>query len=679
MRHSIGAARACLVGLLMAAGCAPAFSQNMGLTVDLMAPNTPCTGSKCPSDISLPNMGEIIAADAGTFDGGSGAVVTLSTTAASPIVCSEQSGASTFGAQTPYHFTPIYNNASPGGLFEFDAGGPSVVDATTNLGFADVMTFAVTNANNASRQVACYPIHAVGVDSPVLADSSVGGDRVFYAQFEGGHSSDEPWVSVNTVDSTSASAHKLGYVMQIHNAALAVNWHMSLGYDHAFFSDTLNGGFKPKWCILSMAHHPQPGPVDETGETCANATTTHIFTAGDIQATSNSIYVYVENFGTSAAVTNWNALSPSFFAASGAVFAPPGTYVQRVDDKVAAAGKVNVPVQNIGNIVCANDPLATACTITDADGAGIPAAITFANTFTVGVVALDPVAYVVDANSGSTLPGSTALAAPSNVSCDDPNGILLGNVSFGTSTSAGARALAFAFKPTGTLFVPGTASCTATFTANGLSSTQSFNITMQQINVTHFDVTADNSATAGDTVNFTVTAKDGAGNTVPTYLGTVGFTSSDSIAVLPTSAPLTLGTGSFVAMLKKAGAQTITATDTSSSTLKGTSNSVAVSAAAAASFIVDVSGPVPVGQATVMHVNPHDAFDNLVSGYTGTVHFTSTDSAASLPADAAFTNGFYNSLIFNTAGTQTVTATDATDGSIGGTSNNVTVTVTIVP
>ncbi len=116
MRHSIGATRACLVGLLMAAGCAPAFSQNVGLTVDLMAPTTACTGSKCPTDISLPNLGAVLPADAGTLDGTGGAVVTLNQAAASPIVCSEQSGASTFGAQTPYHFSPIYNNASPGGI-----------------------------------------------------------------------------------------------------------------------------------------------------------------------------------------------------------------------------------------------------------------------------------------------------------------------------------------------------------------------------------------------------------------------------------------------------------------------------------------------------------------------------------------------------------------------------------
>ena len=640
MRHSIGAARACLVGLLMAAGYAPAFSQNLGLTVDLMAPNTACTGSKCPSDIVLPNLGEAIAADSAVYDGTTGASVILDTAEASPIVCSEQRGPSTFGAQGSFVFLPSYSNVSPGGLFEFDAGGVSVVDATTVL--LGGVGLSVLQSNTAGSQTACYPISAVGVQNPLYADSSVAGDRVFYAQFEGGHRSDEPWVSVNTVDSPSDSAHKLGYVMQIHNAALAVGWHLSLGYDHAFFSDALNGGFKPKYCILSTPNHPQPGAVGETGETCANASTTHIFSAGDIQAASNSIYVYVENFGSSAAVNNWATLSSSFFAASGAVFAPPGTYVQRIDDKVAAAGKVNVPVQNIGNIVCANDPLATACTITDSDGANIPASITFKNTFTVGVVALDPVAYTVDASSGTTLPGSTALAAPSNVSCDDPNGILLGSVNasnFGTSTSAGARAFGFAFKPAATLFVPGTATCTATFTADGISTTQSFNISMQQVNVSHFDVTADSTATAGDTVNFTVTAKDGAGNTVPTYTGTVGFTSSDPQAAVPGNASLSLGVGNFTATLKTAGAQTLTATDVSATTIKGTSNNVAVASADAASFAVEVLSHAQVGVPTGLNVTPFDAFGNLVSGYTGTVSFTSTDNAATLPADGAFTNG----------------------------------------
>ena len=353
MRHTWGAARAYLFGSLVAVVSVPAFSQNIGLTVDLMAPNTACTGSKCPSDISLPNLGATIAVDTATLDGTGGAIVTLNTAAASPIVCSEQTGASTFGAQGAYRFSPVYSNASPGGLFEVDAGGASVVDGTSSWGFTTMMTFAVANANSANSQVACYPVHAIGVDSPVYADSSVAGDRVFYAQFEGGHRSDEPWVSVNTVNAASGSLHKLGYVMQIHNATAAVNWHLSFGYDHAFFSSALNGGFAPAWCVLSTAKNPQPGIVSaasvQTESTCGTASTTHLITAGDIQTASTSIYVYVQNIASATAVSNWNALTSSFYPASASVFAPPGTYVQRVDDKVAVASNVNVPVQNIGN------------------------------------------------------------------------------------------------------------------------------------------------------------------------------------------------------------------------------------------------------------------------------------------------------------------------------------------
>ena len=86
MRHLPRAARAYLFGCLFAVASVPAFSQNIALTVDLMAPNTACTGSKCPSDISLPNLGSAIAADAETLDGNGGAIVTLNTAAATPIV-----------------------------------------------------------------------------------------------------------------------------------------------------------------------------------------------------------------------------------------------------------------------------------------------------------------------------------------------------------------------------------------------------------------------------------------------------------------------------------------------------------------------------------------------------------------------------------------------------------------
>ncbi len=54
-----------------------------------------------------------------------------------------------------------------------------------------------------------------------------------------------------------------------------------------------------------------------------------------------------------------------------------------------------------------------------------------------------------------------------------------------------------------------------------------------------------------------------------------------------------------------------------------------------------------VGATRDVNVTQYDAYGNMVSsGYSGTVHFTSTDNAADLPSDAAFTTGFYNNVTF---------------------------------
>ena len=89
-----------------------------------------------------------------------------------------------------------------------------------------------------------------------------------------------------------------------------------------------------------------------------------------------------------------------------------------------------------------------------------------------------------------------------------------------------------------------------------------------------------------------------------------------------------------------------------------------------------VTGPTPVtaGTSTSITVKVYDALGNLFAGYTGTVHFTSTDSSAKLPANSTLTGatGTFN-VTFKTAGTQTVTATDTITSSITGTSNSIAV------
>ena len=63
-----------------------------------------------------------------------------------------------------------------------------------------------------------------------------------------------------------------------------------------------------------------------------------------------------------------------------------------------------------------------------------------------------------------------------------------------------------------------------------------------------------------------------------------------------------------------------------------------------------------------MTVNAVDNTWHLISSASDTVHITSSDSSASLPADAALVQGTGTfTVTFNASGTFTVTATDTTD------------------
>src|SRR5204863_230179 len=73
-------------------------------------------------------------------------------------------------------------------------------------------------------------------------------------------------------------------------------------------------------------------------------------------------------------------------------------------------------------------------------------------------------------------------------------------------------------------------------------------------------------------------------------------------------------------------------------------------------------------------VTAQDQNNNTATGYIGTVHFTSTDGQAVLPANSTLTTGAGTfSATLKTAGNQTITATDTVTSSITGTSNAIAV------
>jgi hypothetical protein len=189
------------------------------------------------------------------------------------------------------------------------------------------------------------------------------------------------------------------------------------------------------------------------------------------------------------------------------------------------------------------------------------------------------------------------------------------------------------------------------------------------------------STTAGTAGAFTITAKNANGTTATNYTGTVRFTSSDGLAVLPADYTFTAadaGVHAFSAILKTAGTQSLTATDTTTASLTGSETGITVTPAAASTMTVaGFPSPTTAGVAGSFTVTLKDPYGNIASGYTGTVHFTSSDGKASLPANYTFraadagVHAF--SAILKTAGTQSIAVADTTTASLTGTDGGITV------
>jgi ELWxxDGT repeat protein len=174
--------------------------------------------------------------------------------------------------------------------------------------------------------------------------------------------------------------------------------------------------------------------------------------------------------------------------------------------------------------------------------------------------------------------------------------------------------------------------------------------------------------TAGTSYSFTVTALNADGTTDSGYTGSVHFTSSDPEAVLPGDATLTNGVGQFSAILETAGTQSITAADTQTPTDNGAETGIQVSPAAASKLIVGgFRSPISVGEPGAFTVTAEDQYGNVVTNFSDTLHFTSSDPQAVLPPDSTLTDGTgqFNATL-ESARSQSITATDKQKPSITG-------------
>lgn len=174
----------------------------------------------------------------------------------------------------------------------------------------------------------------------------------------------------------------------------------------------------------------------------------------------------------------------------------------------------------------------------------------------------------------------------------------------------------------------------------------------------------------GSPISVTVTALDASGHVASGYAGTVKLTSSDPNATLPASYTFTAadhGKHTFKVTFAAAGTQTVTASDSANSLAASASLSVDA-VGTVTHFAIFTLGSATKGVATQVVVVALDAANHVVSGYTGTIHFTSSDGSATLPADYSFVasdNGMHVfSVTFATKGDQTLTLADTSNSSI---------------
>jgi hypothetical protein len=180
------------------------------------------------------------------------------------------------------------------------------------------------------------------------------------------------------------------------------------------------------------------------------------------------------------------------------------------------------------------------------------------------------------------------------------------------------------------------------------------------------------SVTAGTPGSFTVTARDASGQVFTGYTGTVHFSSSDGRALLPADYTFTAadqGVHTFNATLTTAGSQWIEASDTSNFAVNGSQSGITVTGGAATSFTATSVSAATAGSSVPFTVQALDAYGNTATGYTGTVHLTSSDGQAVLPANYTFTAADAGVHLFvvtlKTAGTQSILATDTANANLG--------------
>ena len=181
------------------------------------------------------------------------------------------------------------------------------------------------------------------------------------------------------------------------------------------------------------------------------------------------------------------------------------------------------------------------------------------------------------------------------------------------------------------------------------------------------DVIARSQAQVGVQTTVQLVALNAYGRVDFSFNDVVDLTVTDKGATIPATVTFQSGMASINVTYATTGQQTITATDSTTTSIVGTATTTVTAAPVASQYYIELKPTVQSGTSTTVQVEALDANGNLVRNYDGTATITSTDTSAKLPSPATvtFKNGMASfSVTFGTTGTESLTLTDKTTSTL---------------
>jgi hypothetical protein len=290
--------------------------------------------------------------------------------------------------------------------------------------------------------------------------------------------------------------------------------------------------------------------------------------------------------------------------------------------------------------------------------------------------------------SGFPLPTTAGASGSFTVRVENPDGTTdtgyTGTVHFTSSDNQAVLPEDYTFTAadagvhsfSATLKSAGTRSITATDTTTGSITGSDSGITVLPAEASQLFFTGQpTSKTAGEAISpVRVDVTDQYGNVVTTNSSTVTLTLSSGTFAggsATVSAAASSGVATFSTLkIDTAASYTMKASD--GSLTAATSAGFTISPAGPSKFILTAPASVNAGASFSLTLTVEDAYGNIVTNYTGTVHFSSTDSRATLPPNCTFTNSdkgvhTFTGLVLRTKGKQKITISDTRNGPLTGT------------